>query len=76
MEKFEKWEELEKNIDVELNNIDSKIFECALDGANSAGNAIFSFKNLDSNAGFQQAKKIGNSIFQAKEHNIANIQYF
>ena len=70
MEKLEKWEELEKNLDVEINNIDLNNFEQVFDGGIDATNAVLNFKKININDGLDKTKNIGKKYYKIKENKI------
>ena len=70
MEKLEKAELLEQDIEKEINNINLKTYEQVCDGGKNAANAVFSFRNKDYNDAIEQAKNAGKTYYQVKENNI------
>ena len=70
MEKLEKWEELEKNLDVEINSIDLNNFEQVFDGGIDATNAVLNFKKMNINDGLEKTKNIGKKYYKVKENKI------
>lgn len=70
MEKLEKAELLEQDIEKEINNINLKTYEQVCDGGKNAANAVFSFRNKDYNNAIEQAKNAGKTYYQVKENNI------
>ena len=70
MDKIQKLEELEKDIDKEINNINLKTYEQVCDGGKTAANAVFSFRNKDYNDAIEKAKDAGKTYYKVKENNI------
>jgi hypothetical protein len=70
MEKLEKAELLEQDIEKEINNINLKTYEQVCDGGKTAANAVFSFRNKDYNDAIEKAKDAGKTYYKVKENNI------
>ena len=70
MDDVQKWEDLEKGVKLEINNLDSQIFQNLVDAKKAGTSAINSFKDKDYNAGYEHVKDIGKSYYKAKENDI------
>ena len=70
MDAVQKWEDLEKGVNLEINNLDSQIFQNLVDAKKAGSSAITSFKDKDYNAGYELVKDIGKSYYKAKENDI------
>ena len=70
MEKLEKWESLEKNIDIEINEINFNNFEQVIEGGKDATLGVLNFKQIQINNGLDNVKNVGQKYYKVKSNNI------
>ena len=70
MEKLQKLEGIELEIDKDINNLNLKSYEQVCEGGKNASKAFFSFRDKNFDAAIEQAKSAGKTYYQVKENNI------
>lgn len=70
MEKLQKLEGLEKEIDKDINNINLESYEQVCEGGENASKLAFSFRNKNYDDVIKKAKNVGKTYYKVKENNI------